>query len=238
MKTGLLLIFWVMAFGTKAQQLQFHYDFRHSLDPELTQTNFASITFEYFKGNDSTGSFLFKMQTDLSSENSNVGQVFLQVSKNIRYWKPKVELAMTYSGGLGISPPSFGYSITNTVGLGAAYPFTWKGGWFTTSLVCRTSLFSRPSYDPQFTFYFGRGFFNYRLLVAGSLVAWSENRNQGTPSTKELMGKKVAFFGDPQCWLKLTKSLSIGSRVNLFYHTLTTKNHLQIYPTLGLKTQF
>lgn len=238
MKTVLFVIFCALTLAGQAQQLQFHYDFRHSLDPELNRTNFASITFEYFKGNDSTGSFLFKMQTDLSGENNNVGQVFMQVSKNIRYWKPKVELALTYSGGLGVAPPSYGFYITNTFGIGAAYPFRWKGAWFTTSLVCRTSFFPKPSHDPQFTFYFGRGFFNYRIMVAGSLVAWSENRNQGNDFTKDQSGKKVAFFGDPQCWVKLTKSISVGSRINLFYHTLTNANQIQVYPTLALKNQF
>jgi hypothetical protein len=238
MKNALLLILCVTALAGQAQQLQFHYDFRHSLDPDLNRRNFASMTFEYFKSTDSTGSFLLKMQADFTGENNNVGQVFLQVSKNLRYWRPKFQLALTYTGGLGVAPPMYGYYLTNTFGIGVAYPFQWRSAWFSTSLVYRYSAFPRPSYDPQFTFYFGRGFFNYRLMIAGSLVAWSENRNQGTDFTKDQMGKKVAFFGDPQCWVKLTKSVSIGSRINLFYHTLTNANQLQVYPTLALKNQF
>ena len=238
MRNALLLIFCVTALTAQAQQLQFHYDFRHSLDPDLNRRNFASMVFEYFKGNDSTGSFLLKLQTDFTGENNNVGQVYVQVSKNLRYWRPKLQLALTYSGGLGVAPPTYGYYLTNTFGIGAAYPFQWKGGWFSTSLVYRYSAFSKPSHDPQFTFYFGKGFFNYRIIVAGSFVAWSENRNQGNDFTKDLSGKKVVFFADPQCWVKVTKTVSIGSRINLFYHTLTNANQVQVYPTLALKNQF
>ncbi|SFD81665.1 DUF5020 family protein [Spirosoma endophyticum] len=238
MKNTLLLIFCVTSLSGQAQQLQLHYDFRHSINATLNRRNFASLTFEYFKGNDSTGSFLLKTQTDFTGENNNVGQIFVQVSKNLRYWRPKIQLALTYSGGLGVAPPAYGYYLTNTVGVGAAYPFQWRGAWFSTSIVYRYSAFPKPSHDPQLTFYFGRGFFNYRIMVAGSLVAWSENRNQGNDFTKEMSGKKVAFFGDPQCWVKLTKAVSIGSRINLFYHVLTDANQLQVYPTLALKNQF
>ena len=238
MKNVLLLVLCVSALFSQAQQLQFHYDFRHSINASQNRRNYASLTFEYFKSYDSTGSFLLKTQTDFTGENNNVGQLFIQVSRNLRYWRPNVQLALTYSGGLGVAPPTYGYYLTNTFGVGAAYPFQWRGAWFSTSLVYRFSAFPKPSHDPQFTFYFGKGFFNYRIMVAGSIVAWSENRNQGNDFTKDLKGKKVAFFGDPQCWVKLTKTVSIGSRINLYYHTLTTENQLQIYPTLALKNQF
>lgn len=238
MKNALLLVLCGSALFSQAQQLQFHYDFRHSLNANLNRRNYASLTFEYFKVYDSTGSFLLKTQTDFTGENNNIGQLFIQISRNLRYWRPKIQLTLTYSGGLGVAPPTYGYSLTNTFGVGAAYPFQWRGAWFSTSLVYRFSAFPKPSHDPQFTFYFGKGFFNYRIMVAGSIVAWSENRNQGNDFTKDLSGKKVAFFGDPQCWVKLTKAVSVGSRINLYYHILTTENQVQIYPTFALKNQF
>ncbi|WP_162384087.1 DUF5020 family protein [Spirosoma endbachense] len=238
MKKALLILALFSALTGVAQQLQFHYDFRHSIDPDLNKRNFASLTFEYFKANDSTGSFLLKTQTDFSGENNNIGQLFLQVSKNLRFWRPKVYLSLTYSGGLGVAPPSYGYYLTNSFGFGIAYPFQWKGAWFSASVVYRYNAFPQPSHDPQVTFYFGKGFFQYKLMVAGSLVGWSENRNQGTDFTASQSGKKIAFFGDPQIWLKVSKTLSVGSRINLFYHTLTPENQVQVYPTLALKNQF
>ena len=238
MKLSLPLILLLFALSGQAQQLQFHYDFRHSIDPKLNRRNFPSLTFEYFKGNDSTGSFLFKMQTDFHGTQSNPGQLFIQVSKSVRYWQPKLYLSFTYSGGLGVAPPSYGYYLTNSFGIGASYPFQWKGAWLSANLVYRYNAFPKPSHDPQFTFYFGKGFFNYKLWVAGSFVFWTENRNQGTDFTSDLSGKKLAFFGDPQLWVKLKRTVSIGSRINVFYHVLTTNHQIQVYPTLAVRNQF
>ena len=87
-------------------------------------------------------------------------------------------------------------------------------------------------------FYFGRGFFNYKLFVGGSFVAWTENRNQGTADTQSLHGKKAAFFGDPQVWIKVKGGFSVGSRINVFYHLITADDKVQLYPTIGTKFQF
>ncbi len=238
MKTILLSVFLTFALSGQAQQLQLHYDFRHSVDPALNKRNFTSLTFEYVKSNDSSGSFLLKMQTDFSGGANNVGQLFLQVSKNLRYWRPKIYLSLMYSGGLGVAPPAYGYYLTNSFGVGAAYPFQWKGAWLSASVNYRYTTFVKPSHDSQLTLYFGKGFFRYKLMVAGSFVGWSENRNQGTDLTNGQRGKKVAFFADPQVWLNVTKTVSVGSRAYLYYHVLTPENRLQIYPTLAVKNQF
>lgn len=234
------LFFFLLASGsvTQAQQLQMHYDFRHTIDPERYDKNFPSFSFEYFKEKDTTGSFLLKIQTDFNGEKSNPGQAFLQVSKSVRFWKPKVYLSLNYSGGLGVAPPSYGFYITNAFGLGASYPFQWKGAWLNVGLIYRYNAFAKGSHDVQFSFYFWKGFLNYRLQVAGSIVAWSQNRNEGTDFTLNLSGKKFAFFGDPQIWFKIWKELSVGTRINLFYHVLTEENLLQVYPTIGIKQQF
>lgn len=238
MKRGLIFVLMTCYLGAQCQQLQVHYDFRHSIDPDLNRTNFPSLNFEYFKSQDSTGSFLFKMQADFTGERSNVGQYFLQVSQNLRYWQPRVYLSLNYSGGLGIASPSYGYYITNSFGVGVAYPFQWKGAWLSCSWLYRYNAFPKPSHDAQFTFYFGRGFYNYKILAAGSIVAWTENRNQGTAWTEGLGGKKFAFFGDPQVWVKITRTVSVGSKVNLFFHVLTEEDKLNAYPTLALKKEW
>lgn len=222
----------------EAQQIQLHYDFRHSIHPRLHSRDFPSLTFEYFKGNDSTGSFLLKMQTDFTGEKGNPGQVFLQVSKSIRFWKPKVFLALNYTGGLGIAPPAYGYYISNSFGAGIGYPFQWKGAFLNVNMGYRYNTFTKPSHDVQLNFYFFKGFFNYKLQTAGSIVAWTQNRDQGIDYTKGMRGKKYAFFGDPQIWLKVKNGISAGSRINIFYHVLTDDNKIQIYPTLALRNQF
>lgn len=240
MKLHGFFIFFCFSMCCSAQNLQLHYDFRHSIESKLHAKNFPSLSFEYFKLLDTlgTGSFLLKVQADLNGNNSNMGQVFAQVSQTLRFWKPKIFLSLNYSGGLGVTPGSFGYYIANSYGIGLSYPFQWKGAWLAANLVLRYNAFDRPSYDPQFTFYFGKGINNYRFFVAGSFVFWTQNKNLGDAFTSDLKGKKLAFFGDPQIWLNIKNGFSAGTRINVFHHLLTDGNEVQFYPTLGLKYQF
>ena len=226
--------------GLWSQNLQLHYDFRHSIDPKLNGKIFPMLSFEYFKEIDTlgTGSFLFKLQSDLNGSNGNVGQVFTQLSQSLKFWGPKVYLALNYSGGLGVTAASYGFYLTNAFGVGVSYPFQWKGAWIATNMYARYSAFNKPSYDPQLTLYFGKGFLDYRIFIAGSFVFWTENKNQGTDFTSTLTGKKFAFFGDPQVWFRLRNGFSIGSRISTFYNLLGEEDQFQFYPTIGAKYQF
>ncbi len=240
MKLHTLFIFLSISVQCFSQNLQLHYDFRHSINPKLHTKNFPSLSFEYFKLIDTlgTGSFLLKVQADFSGKNANAGQVFVQASQSLRFWKPKIFLSLNYSGGLGVTSSAFGFYIPNSYGIGVSYPFQWKGAWLAANLLLRYNAFEKPSLDPQFTFYFGKGISNYRFFTAGSFVFWSQNRNQGDFGTQNLKGKKFAFFGDPQFWIKIKNGFSAGTRINVFYHLLTDGNEVQFYPTLGLKYQF
>ena len=177
MKSLVFLIFLFASVPCSSQNLQLHYDFRHSLNPGLNTVNFPSLSFEYFKLIDTvgTGSFLLKVQTDFNGKNHNVGQVFTQVSQTLRFWKPKIFLCLDYSGGLGVTPSAFGFYIPNSYGIGISYPFQWNGAWLAANFLIRYNAFDKSSYDPQFTFYFGKGISNYRFFVSGSFVFWTQN---------------------------------------------------------------
>ncbi len=230
----------LLAHRAHSQNIQLHYDLRHTLEPAVNKSNFLSFSFEYFKNIDTLnhGSFLVKLQADLTGQQSNVGQAFTQVTQTLRFWKPKVFLSANYSGGLGVTPDGYGFYLSTTLGAGISYPFQWQGAWFTTSLLYRYTAFTSPSYDPQLTIYFGRGFFHYKVFAAGSFVSWTENRNQGNSYTAQLRGKKCAFFGDPQLWFNVKKNFAVGTRLNVYYHLLGDTNALQAYPTIGTKYQF
>jgi hypothetical protein len=223
-----------------SQNIQLHYDLRHSIDPKLNPRNFPTFSFEYFKNVDTlgTGSFLFKLQSDLKGKNNNIGQIFTQVSQSLRFWKPKIYLSLNYSGGLGVTPTASGFYLYNSFGTGVSFPFQWKGAWFATNLLFRYTAFNKPSYDPQLTVYFGKGFSQYKVFTAGSFVFWTENRDQGNEFTRSFSGKKFAFFGDPQIWFRIKNGFSVGSRINVYYHLLSEHDQIQLYPTLGTKYQF
>jgi hypothetical protein len=223
-----------------AQNLQLHYDFRHMVDPEQQPKNFTVLSFEYFKDLDTlgTGSFLFKFNAHLDGKNSNMGQVFSQISQSLKFWKPKVYMSFNYSGGLGVTSGSFGYYVSNSFGIGVSSPFEWRGAIISVAAYFRYNAFRKPSYDPQLTLYLGKGIFEYKVFIAGSFVFWTQNRDQGDEYTGELKGKKLAFFGDPQIWFRIKKGFSAGSRVNVYYHLLNENNTIQFYPTFGVKYQF
>ena len=240
MKFLLFPAFFLITISGQSQNLQLHYDVRHTIDPKVNSKNFPAFTFEYFKNIDtiSTGSFLFKFQADLNGKDNNVGQVYTQISQSLKFWKPKVYISLYYSGGLGVTPSSSGFYIANSLGIGPAFPFQWCGAWISTSLSFRINFFDKRSYDPMATVYFGKGFFNYRIFAGGSFTFWTENRNQGNDYTRGLKGKKFSFFGDPQIWFKIKNGISAGSRINVYYHILTNDNRIQLYPTIGVKYQF
>jgi hypothetical protein len=237
MKQLLILTFSCCVLGVQAQNVQLHYDLRHSIDPEINKKNFPTLSFEYFKLVDTngTGAFLFKMQADFNGKDGNLGQIFTQISQTLRFWKPKVYVYLNYSGGLGLTPAGFGFNIANAYNIGLSYPFQWKGAWLSANISARYTAFDKPSFDPQFTFYFGRGLYNWKFFTAGSFVFWTENINRG--DVPLVSGKKFAFFGDPQFWWNIKKGWSLGTRINVLYN-LVEADAIKVYPTLGIKYQF
>jgi len=239
------LFFLLFTFRALSQNLQLLYDFRHTVDPGLNSTNYPTLSFEYFKSNDTTGSglFMLKLQSDLKGENYNLGESFLQVTRSIRFWKPKFYVSFNYSGGLGVyrgwevPPEIHGFYMSNSLAAGLTYTYVREGAWMSSSLYFRYNAFDKPSYDPQLSIYFGDGFFYYRLVLTGGIVLWTQNRDQGNEYTRGLSGKKFAFFADPQVWYRIYKGISMGSKINVYYNLLGEENSAQFYPSLGLKFQ-
>src|SRR5216110_2760859 len=98
MKLVIFLLMSALSFPVLSQQLQLHYDLRHTADPKHTKKNFPAFYFEYFRspkpdsvyGVIKPGSFLLKAQSELSGERNSMGQYYIQVSQGIRFWKPKI----------------------------------------------------------------------------------------------------------------------------------------------------
>jgi hypothetical protein len=242
----LVIVFFLgIPFNVFSQQLQFHYDLRHTVDPKHNPKNFPAIVFEYFKSQDSgtcfikPGSFLFKAQADLIGAENNIGKFYMEVSQSFRCWRPKIFVQLQYSGGLGVAEPgSYGYYLSNAFSLGVSHPFQWQHAWFNVYACYTYHHFQKPSHDLLTSFYWWKGAMNYKLQFAGDVELWTVNRNHGDSYTAGMKGKKISFYGEPQVWYKLTKNFYVGSKFNLYYHVLTDENTFQIYPTAGLKYQF
>jgi hypothetical protein len=242
MKYQILLFFWIAPLSLFSQNLQIHYDLRHTFDRVHTAKNFPSIYFEYFKSVDSgkcllkPGSFLLKIQADLQGEKNNMGQVYFQTAQTIRFWKPAIFLHLSYSGGLGVTEPrQYSYYINNALSLGLAYPFHWQKTWLTTVLDYKYVSFPKPSWDFLYTLYWWKGLLNFKMEFSGDFSIWTENKNHGDDFTRNLKGKRFFFFAEPQVWFKVHKCLYLGSKVNMYYHIYISDNLWEAYPTLAIK---
>jgi len=225
-----------------SQTLQLHYDLRGTLDPERNPKNFPTLYFEYFKSQDSgrhfikPGSFLLKMQTDFLGEKNNMGKFYMQVSQSLRAWSPKIFLNLQYSGGLGLTDPrQYSYYIRNTWSLGISYPFQWGNAWLNAVLNYKYLPYTKASHDPLFTLYWWKGLWHYKGEFSGDFSVWTENKNHGDETTKDLHGKNFYFFAEPQYWYSFLKDLSVGTKITVNYHVLLPGNILQVYPTLALR---
>ena len=178
------------------------------------------IYFEYWNPGDSThrGPFLMKLEADLSSPKDNIGKSYVQFSQAIRFWKPKVYLAVQYSGGLGTN-----YSIANAYSIGVSVPFSG----YNLLVLYTYNAFPRPSQDPLVSFYWWKGLHHYKWELSGDINGYTLNKNPH--------GKWLCFFGEPQLWYNVCKHLSLGARVNLYYNDLALDNCFQWGPTIGLK---
>jgi hypothetical protein len=179
------------------------------------------------------------MQADLYGSRNNIGKFFMQFSQSFRLWEPKIFIALQYSGGMGITEPrQYSYYISNTYSAGLSYPFSGKGAWFNLMLSYSYNALPKASNDFLFSFYWGKGFWKYKMEFVGDLELYSLNKNQGDELTKTLNGKWICFFAEPQVWFNYTKSFAMGSKVNLFYHVLNFSELFQVYPTLAARFKF
>lgn len=239
MKPLFILLIIIGLQPASAQEIQLHYDFRHSVSPRKNPKNYPLLVFKYFKEIDTvgTGSFLFEVQSHLSGKKTYIGQAFIQASQSLKFWKPKIYLYANFSGGLGVADPDFGYFISNSYGLGVSVPLVFKKSWYSFSLMYRYSDLVKPSHDVQSNIYIGGGLMNYRLMYGCTLVAWATNKNNGLAENAHKKGKRLAFFADPQIWYGIGKGFSVGSRVSLFYH-INNESGIQAFPTAGIKRTF
>jgi hypothetical protein len=225
-----------------AQQLQLHYDARQTLNPKRNAKNYPTLYFEYFKTPDTgksvikPGSFLLKLQADFTGDKNNMGKYYMQVSQELRFWRPKIFINLQYSGGLGITTPrQYSYYIVNTYSAGVSYPFKIGNAYLSSVLNYRYTPYAKPSNDFLYTLYFYKGLFNYRAEFAGSASVWTENKYHGDNATPALPGKRFYLYAEPQFWYRLKGGLYMGTKLNTYYHVNTADDVLELYPTLAIK---
>jgi uncharacterized protein DUF5020 len=220
-----------------AQDLQLHYDWRHSFDARNNPRNFPSLVFKSFKAM-SFGSFLLKMEGDLDGSEHNLSKVYFEVSQTLRFWKPSIFVHLEYTGGLGLfDGGNGGYYLENAYLVGAAHPFQWQGSWGNVYLAYKLTNFRRPSHDPQLSLYWGKAL-GHRWAFASTGVFWTQNRNHGDAFTANLTGKRFAFLVENEVWYRTLPLLSVGSEIRVSREVYSTDGRLLVYPTVGIRYLF
>jgi hypothetical protein len=122
MKYIYIFIFSILPSLLLSQNLQLHYDTRHTIDPENNERNFITFSFETFKAL-SYGSLFMKMDADFIGSKDNMGKLYMEISHTFKFWSKPIFLHLQYSGGLGIvTNNQSGYYIHNAYIAGFAYP--------------------------------------------------------------------------------------------------------------------
>jgi hypothetical protein len=233
----LLLIATATARVAQAQDLQLHYDWRHTVDPRNNARNFPALTVKSFKALE-FGSFLLKLEANLDGTQHNVSLGYLEVSQSVRFWKAPIYAVGEYSGGLGLfDGGGGGFYIANGYHVGVAYPFPMGGGWASAVLAYKHTNFARASHDPQATLYWGRGF-RKRGAFASTGVFWTQNRNHGDEFTASLNGKEGAFLVENEIWCRAVGLISVGSEIRVSRNAYASDGRVLVYPTLGVRYLF
>jgi len=211
-----------------SQNLQFHYDFRHSLDRKNpVPRNFPVATFEMFKPDKSGSTFMF-VDFEFSGEKGNISGVYAEIARAFKIKDFPVQPHVEFNGGIG-----FGYVVENAYLAGGAYPFNCGNFFFNTYLAYKYHNFAKASHDAQLTFVWDGKILNDKISIRGFADVWSVNRrDQGET------GKKPVFYSEPQFWYNVNQHVAIGTEVKLAYNFHWWTSSFKAFPTLGVKYDF
>ena len=220
------------------------YDFRRATDPRDNANNFPIVELKVFFPQ-SFGSFLMKEEIDLNGANHNVSQVYTELSQsielgNLQLLDRPLFAHVGYSGGLGLfGNGAGGFYIRNAYSVGLAYPFEVKQAFCNVFVAARYTNLARPSYDPMLSIYAGRYFFNYKLLIANSLEAWTIAYDQGgATTTPSRAGRLASWELESEVWYKIAKNFSVGTYVRTTRNVYAVSNRWLVYPSVGVRYAF
>lgn len=237
MKYILLVIASFLVFCAKAQNIQLHYDFGHSIYDEL-DGNRAPLTstVEFFKP-DKVGSTFFFVDMDYDD---GVQSAYWEIARELCFWHDSpfawLSAHAEYNGGLSSGVGAFNdawlFGLTYS-GHNADFSATWSLSAMYKHISHTVDLDGKKQCNNyQFTGVWNVDFADKWLTFSGFADFWRECRPwQNTTHI---------FMTEPQLWLNLNRleklqnvNLSIGSEVELS-NNFVAKGFYAI-PTVALK---
>lgn len=229
----------LVAFASlNAQNLQLHFDPRHSLygDNINAPINYLTATFEMFKP-DAWGSTFMFVDFDFNFDKRNPGLAYAEIARAFKIGDFPLMPHLEYNGGLGlVRGTGYSFSIPSSYLAGMQYPFQLGNFFMGTYLAYKLNAFETNSHDVQWTLTWNSAFPNSKVSLAGFLDLWTENKNRATGEG----GKKLILLSEPQVWYNFTPNFAIGSEIELSYNFVNAFAESKFYavPTLATKWNF
>ncbi len=236
-KIILALAFICLIGVTHAQNLQLHFDPRHSLyGDKASSINYLTATFEMFKPDDWGSTFMF-VDIDFNFNQRNPGLAYAEIARTFQISDFALRPHLEYNGGLGLVRNSgYGFSIPSSYLGGLSYSFQLGNFFMSTYAAYKLNAFEKISHDAQWTVTWNAAFADNKLSLAGFFDLWSENKDR----TGATSGKKLVLLTEPQFWYNVTPHFSLGTEVELSYNFVNATNESRFYaiPTLATKWNF
>ncbi|HPR31240.1 MAG TPA: DUF5020 family protein [Prolixibacteraceae bacterium] len=201
--------------GLNAQNLQVHYDFGEG-------RHYFTSTLERFAP-DLLGSTYFFIDFNYSEKGPT--EAYWEISRELKKWEAPFTVHIEYNGGLNALIP---LQINNAYLGGATY--TWNAPDFSRGFSF-SGLYKYIQGNPsphnfQLTGVWYVNFWKGRISLNGFFDFWRE--------PQAFMATEYVFLSEPQWWINLNRSFSLGGEVEIGYNFAGVKGW-NICPTLGAK---
>jgi hypothetical protein len=222
--------------AVRAQNLQLHFDPRHSLygDKVDAPVNYLTATFEMFKPDRWGNTFMF-VDFDFNFDKRNPGLVYAEIAREFKISDFPLLPHIEYNGGLGlVRGTDFGFSIPSSYLGGFGYPFRLGDFFMSTYVAYKLNAFAKVSHDAQWTFTWNAALAGGKLSLAGFFDLWSENKDRSGVES----GKRLVLLSEPQIWYNITSQFAVGSEVEVSCNFVPGADKFYAIPTLGTKWIF
>lgn len=234
-RTAFFLIIFLLTISViNSQNIQLHFDPRHTLNTDIFDRNYLTLTFEIDKA-DKWGFTYGYVDLDLNQSKGNIGLTYLEISRDQKIGKLPFMAHIEYNGGVG-KVQNFGFSIPNAYLAGLSYMMKIKNVDINTYLTYKYHAFEKVSNDIQWTVRWNTSLCNNKLTISGFLDVWTENKYR-FKQVEEKNKKKIIFLSEPQIWYNVTDNLSIGTEIETS-NNFIYDGECYVNPTIGLKWNF
>lgn len=218
-----------------AQNIQLHYDFG-------SDRRMLTSTLEYFNLNDKGSIFYFvdiNYGGKINKVQSDISQVYFEIVKGLKFWKPSFEIHTEYNGGIGQfmnnDQTRAAFTINNAWLLGGHYTFSNSSTNNTLTLQGMYKYIQhKHNASFQITMIWNLELVNDLIFFQGFADYWREDQEFIQLEQGNSSNTGYVFLTEPQIWFHIYKGLLLGGEVEIGNNFGGTKG-LQVNPTFAFK---